>query len=113
MDSLMLRNPFALRPAIRIDRQLQRLNDSISAIMLHFGIPTLSERAAAEAEALAEMVSVAANPRILDIPSQTDEALAELRSRMKSGDYVSEEEVIAAARMLQDEEDEERAPSAW
>lgn len=97
------------RPVIGIHRELRRLNDTLDAVMLYLQIPTKAEALARIADAEREMAEAAKKPLDVEL-SPAQRAANDLRARAIAGERVDPEDVIAAARALDEEEEPE---SVW
>jgi hypothetical protein len=106
---------FRLRPVIRIARELTRLNDNLESFMSSYSIPTAKERkrilADAAAAEEAERREAAASPWTSTVfgkppvpETELDHTIADLREREKRGEPVDLEEVLAAARAIEQEQ---------
>lgn len=100
-----------LTRAIGLTRELHALNDSLSAVMLHFNIPTLAERRRMEHDADEERQRIERNPDLVKPPDERLEFVEALRERAKRHEPITDEELLTADRILR--EDEEEGKAAW
>jgi hypothetical protein len=113
--TMSLLDVFRFRPVIRIARELTRLNDNLESLMASYSIPTAKERrrilADAAAAEEAERREAAASPWLSTVfgkqpvpETELDHTIADLREREKHGEPVDLEEVLAAARAIEQEQ---------
>jgi hypothetical protein len=100
-----------LRIFVSIRRDLHSIAQTLEAYRLSSNIPSVEEQLRMRRQAEKEAAEFDRNPDLLSQPSPLTMALDDLRERHRRGEKIDEEEVLAAARAMDEEEDLKR--SVW
>jgi hypothetical protein len=100
-----------MRVFVRMSRDLSSIASTLEAFRLHFDIKSVSERETEMQFAESEAAKIDKNPELARIPSQLELALEDIRDRKRQGQTIDEEEILAAAQAMDDDED--RSKSVW
>lgn len=100
-----------MRVFVRMSHDLSAISSTLEAFRLHFDIKSVEERRTEAKLAEEEAVRIDKNPELARIPSQLELALEDIRERKRQGQMIDEEEILAAAQAMDDDED--RSKSVW
>lgn len=100
-----------MRVFVRMSHDLSSIALTLEAFRLHFDIKSVEERRAETKLAEDEAAKIDKNPELARVPSQLELALEDLRERKRQGQVIDDDEVLAAAQAIEDDED--RSKSVW
>lgn len=99
------------RLLVRSAHDLHSIASTLEAFRLHFDIKSVEERRAESKLAEEEAARIEKNPELARVPSQLELALEDLRERKRRGERIEDDEVMAAAQAIEDDEDTRK--SVW